>query len=81
MGGSQHGYDLGEIRWDDLGKKFMIKRNHRSLRPDYDLSSACRHYTIDERYENFRMPPNYYFNQRYEDETRLKLQKEKTDLT
>ena len=51
MGGSEGGFDIGNIRWDDLGRKFMIKRGKKSRLPEIDvtseLDSARRSRTLD----------------------------------
>lgn len=62
MGGSTKGFDLGKITWNDLGSKFMNKRDRKSKWADIDPrsraigSAMSRSYTLDDRFENLQMP-------------------------
>ena len=37
LGGTQYpgGYNMGEIRWTDLGRKYIIKKGKKSILPDF----------------------------------------------
>ena len=64
MGGSEGGFDIGQITWGDLGRKFMIKRGKKSRLPDIDprseLDSARRSRTLDPQiYSRFRGPQEF----------------------
>jgi len=58
MGGSEKGYNMAAIKWDDLGRKFTVKRGMKSCLPEMDPSEfepGARCHTMDERFSEFRL--------------------------
>ena len=49
------GYKMGEIRWTDLGRKYIVKKGRFSMRNDFQLSTE----ELVENQNNMR--PNYFY--------------------
>ena len=39
LGGSEQGYDMNKIKWNDLGRKYIIKKGKKSMIADYNSES------------------------------------------
>ena len=39
LGGSEQGYNINKIKWNDLGRKYIIKKGKKSMIADYNGES------------------------------------------
>ena len=57
---------MAKISWNDLGRKFIVKRGKKSIWPDCDpgseLDSARRSRSLDDRFSDQRRPQEFFLS-------------------